>query len=470
MLKRFCQLKNFNFLVLLVLIMMHELSAQTVIFSENMGVPSATTLVTAYTGFQNSGVLTFSNGAQAATADVRTTQASSGYTNSSGGGNVFFTGTSTTNAGGFSIEGINAVNFRDLKLDFAYRKESSTAFPNFAVDFWDGSAWVNLGNTSAALFNEAASTPVNWYPAKTITLPAAAQINGLKIRFVRNVGGTATIRVDDVILKGTPAVVGTCGTNVVVSSNLTSSCGPATVNLSVQSDPLVTGANWVWYSGSCGGTRLGTGASLTGVAVSATTNFFVRTEGGTCGSTRSCESLAVTVTPIPAMTIDVLGDTSLLPGQTTTLIATANPNSADLVYTWKKDGVVVSGATASSLVTGIDDIGTYTVSVSTSTGCTATSPGRRITAAASSSLWVSPNPSAGLFTVRFYSRATVFNFKRLLTIFSTKGDVVYRASVPVTAPYSAIEVDFSNMPKGLYFLQLRKDNQELLATGKVVVQ
>ncbi|NDF99584.1 MAG: hypothetical protein EB101_11820, partial [Chitinophagia bacterium] len=94
-------------------------------------------------------------------------------------------------------------------------------------DYWNGSAWVNLGNTAAALFNEAANAPVGWYPAKTISLPAAAQINGLKLRFVRNVGGTVTIRVDDVVLTGTPAVVGSCGTNVSVSSSVTASCGPA---------------------------------------------------------------------------------------------------------------------------------------------------------------------------------------------------------------------------------------------------
>ncbi|NBR37720.1 MAG: hypothetical protein EBT80_10335, partial [Chitinophagales bacterium] len=72
--------------------------AQTVIFAESMGVPSATTLVTAYTGWQNAGALTFSDGQQAAPADVRTTNASSNYPNASGGGNVFYTGTSSTNA------------------------------------------------------------------------------------------------------------------------------------------------------------------------------------------------------------------------------------------------------------------------------------------------------------------------------------------------------------------------------------
>jgi len=272
---RCINLFRFSLLSVASLLASSTLQAQTVIFSESMGVPSATTVVTTYTGWQNAGALIFSNGEQAASADVRTTNASTGYANASGGGNVFYTGTSATNAGGFSIEGINVAAFRNLTLDFAYRKESSSAFPNFSVDYWNGTAWVNLGNTAAALFNEAANAAVGWYPAKTISLPAAAQINGLKLRFVRNTGGTITIRVDDVVLTGTPAVVGSCGTNVSVSSSVTASCGPTSVNLSVASGPLVPGASWVWYSGSCGGTRVGTGATLAGVPVSATTSFFV---------------------------------------------------------------------------------------------------------------------------------------------------------------------------------------------------
>ncbi|MFM7645265.1 MAG: hypothetical protein ACKO41_00980 [Sphingomonadales bacterium] len=446
------------------------LNAQTIIFSENMGVPAATTLVNAYTGWQNAGSLIFSNGEQAATADVRTTNASTGYTNASGGGNIFYTGASATNAGGFSIESINAASFRNMTLDFAYRKENATAFPNFSVDYWNGTAWVNLGNTSAALFNEAATAAVGWYPAKTISLPAAAQINGLKFRFVRNTGGTVTIRVDDVVLSGTPAVVGSCGTNVSVSSSVTASCGPTAVNLSVVSGPLLPGASWVWYSGSCGGTRVGTGATITGVPVNATTNFFVRSEGATCGATRPCETVTVTVTPIPVMSVEVLGDTSLIPGKTTTLIATATPASTGLVYTWRKDGVLVNGATSSSLTIGIDDLGSYTVSALTASGCSATSPARRIAAAASEQAWISPSPTTGPFKVRYYSRATAFNFQRILYIYDQQGRLVYSRNYPITGPYSSMDVDFSGMSKGTYYVFIGKTVGERIAVGKLIVQ
>ena len=99
---------------------------QSVIFSESAGTPAATTLVNAYTGWQNNGIYTFTNGGQPTTTDVRTTNPSSGYTGASGNGNVFFTGVSNAVAG-FAIEGINVANFVNLTLDYGYRKESATA-------------------------------------------------------------------------------------------------------------------------------------------------------------------------------------------------------------------------------------------------------------------------------------------------------------------------------------------------------
>src|SRR5690606_35656960 len=63
-------------------------------------------------------------------------------------------------------------------------------------------SWTSLVNTASDLFNEPSNAPAVWYPSKTIALPAAAQINGLKIRWVKS--GTVAIRIDDVRLTGTP--------------------------------------------------------------------------------------------------------------------------------------------------------------------------------------------------------------------------------------------------------------------------
>jgi hypothetical protein len=52
---------------------------------------------------------------------------------------------------------------------------------------------------------------------------------------------------------------------------------------------------WVWYTGSCGGTQIGTGSSLS-VTPNGTTTFYVRGEG--CGSNTNCVQVTVNVTPV----------------------------------------------------------------------------------------------------------------------------------------------------------------------------
>ncbi len=175
--------------------------AQVTIFSENMGTVSGTTQIATHNtnnGFQNSGTLTYSSGDITNPADLRSTSGSTGYTNASGGANVFFSTGSGSVARGFAIEGINASTFTNLQLQFAYRKEQIPNLPDLVLDFWNGTEYVNVPFT----FNEEASAAQGWYLSPLINLPAAAQINGLKLRWVRNTNGTTT-RIDDVVLKGT---------------------------------------------------------------------------------------------------------------------------------------------------------------------------------------------------------------------------------------------------------------------------
>ncbi|PKP19160.1 MAG: hypothetical protein CVU05_11970, partial [Bacteroidetes bacterium HGW-Bacteroidetes-21] len=74
-------------------------------------------------------------------------------------------------------------------------------------------------------------------------------------------------------------------------------CPSLSTTLSVSGGSLGTGASWHWYSGSCGGTAVGTGATLSVSPVS-TTTYYVRAEGD-CGTT-ACVSVTVTVNPSPS--------------------------------------------------------------------------------------------------------------------------------------------------------------------------
>src|SRR5690606_11986402 len=78
-------------------------------------------------------------------------------------------------------------------------------------------------------------------------------------------------------------------------------CVGSSTSLTVNGGSLGSGANWQWYSGSCGGTSAGSGSIIT-VSPSTTPTYFVRAVG-TCNST-TCQSVTVTVNPVvnPAWT------------------------------------------------------------------------------------------------------------------------------------------------------------------------
>lgn len=190
-----------RFLVAFFILVSYNLFSQTTIFSESMGSVGGTTSISAHetaNGFDNDSY-TMTQGGAANPADLRATSVSSGYAGASGAANVWFT---TTNAQyGFAIEGIDASLYTNLTVDFAVRKEgaSGTAFATFALDYWDGSSYqpVTLSGLPTAANN------AGWYLITGITLPAAANINGLRLRFTKT--GTIACRLDDVILKGTGA-------------------------------------------------------------------------------------------------------------------------------------------------------------------------------------------------------------------------------------------------------------------------
>lgn len=90
-------------------------------------------------------------------------------------------------------------------------------------------------------------------------------------------------------------VVGTNGTESTAPSSITGTspiCNGSSSTLSVSGGSLGTNAAWKWYSGSCGGTPVGTGSSIS-VSPVTTTTYYVRAEGD-CNTT-TCVSFTVNV-------------------------------------------------------------------------------------------------------------------------------------------------------------------------------
>ncbi len=108
------------------------------------------------------------------------------------------------------------------------------------------------------------------------------------------------------------------------------SCG-GSVTLNKVGGSLGTGASWKWYSGSCGGTLVGTGASVT-VSPTSTTTYFIRAEGGGCGTT-TCASVTVTVNTPSTDPASASASLSTTCGNPTTL--TVSGGSLGTGASWK---------------------------------------------------------------------------------------------------------------------------------------
>ena len=141
----------------------------------------------------------------------------------------------------------------------------------------------------------------------------------------------------------------------VTATDLTITCGNAT-SLSYTGG---TGSTFVWYSGSCGGTQVGTGNNLT-VSPAVTTTYFGRWENG--GSVSDCKPVTVTVNKI-ASSVTISGNSSVNTNTTVTFTA-GNPGGVPgVTYSWSAPGGSPSTGNASTFTTKWASAGTMNVTI-----------------------------------------------------------------------------------------------------------
>ncbi|MBM6498636.1 T9SS type A sorting domain-containing protein [Flavobacterium macrobrachii] len=339
--------KSTFYQILFILTCFHCSWSQT-LFQENMGSPTSTTNITGNV-FENTTSLSYSNGEQSNSADVRITNASTGYSGASSGGNIFFS--STVGAYGFSIEGINASSYTSLSLQFGYRKESSTSHALFSVDYWNGSAWVVLANSETDLFNESASASAKWYLSKVLTLPLEARINGLKIRFVKT--GNKAIRIDDVLLtaNGTPIDTPSSSSDIVFNPSSSTSSNTNINYLNYQADVITSTTNSVGVMGFYlrdGGVSLNDNDSLvtelTEITFNVTNSTNIRSARLFVGNSPR----GVTVPVNGASTITFTGLTNIIAADNDQLAINLRVTFNEVVTDNEQVQFTVSSATASS--------------------------------------------------------------------------------------------------------------------------
>lgn len=174
------------------------------------------------------------------------------------------------------------------------------------------------------------------------------------------------------------------------------------------------------------------------------------------------------VNPLPTVVIAANPYTSLFPGLRTTLSSTVSPNAAS-TYTWMRNGVTVAGATSATLGVDVDGLGAYQLRVTDVNGCTNMSNIVTIKDSVSAKCFIYPNPTNGVFQVRYYSVANNV-LPRTLTVFDAKGDRVFTQRYSIGRPYDRMDVDMRAYGKGLYWVEIGDQNGSRLAMCRIVIQ
>jgi hypothetical protein len=174
---------------------------------------------------------------------------------------------------------------------------------------------------------------------------------------------------------------GTCGNSGCASVTLTynstsvaptgitatpaSICNGSSSTLSVSGGSLGSGGTWQWYTGSCGGTSAGSGASIS-VSPGTTTTYYVRAES-TCGNT-SCASVSLTVSPT-SLSAAAAGPDQFICTSSTTLAATPPGAGTGTWTVLNGTGTITSVNSATSTVTGIPASSSVTLRWTISSSC-----------------------------------------------------------------------------------------------------
>jgi hypothetical protein len=106
------------------------------------------------------------------------------------------------------------------------------------------------------------------------------------------------------------------GTAPTAITGITTICSGTTTTLTATGG----NANTKWFTSSCGGTQVGTGASFTTPSLTSATTYYAANEA--CGGITSCATTTVNITPSSTAPTAITGTTTICSGTTTTLTAT----------------------------------------------------------------------------------------------------------------------------------------------------
>lgn len=218
------------------------------------------------------------------------------------------TGSDQTNYLILTLDLSNYSCSNDLQLSFWHAQYDDEDDGNDRV--WirgnDGAAWIQIHDLTSSQGSDG-----TWVQVSGLDIDQALANNGqsvsatFQVRFGQEDNASYSLdgrAFDDISITGTG---GNCCTDPVITyvqATADTICKGDETMLSVIGT-LNNATEWHWYTGSCGGTPVGTGMSIT-VSPTTLTTYYVRGEGG-CVTPGNCAAHAITIHP--SLTVYDLG-------------------------------------------------------------------------------------------------------------------------------------------------------------------
>jgi large repetitive protein len=248
---------------------------------------------------------------------------------------------------------------------------------------------VTITNAAGCATTASALTvTVNPLPTATITASGATTFcQGGSVTLTANGGTGLSYQWSNGSNNQTLAVT-TAGsyTVTVTDANGCSSTSAATVVTvnSLPSAPAITGtaavcvgsttllsttaSNPVWSSANAAVATIAANGLVTGVSAGTVAMTYTTTNANGCVNS---QSVTVTVNTLPTAAISTMGATTFCQGSSVTLLASSPTAGMTYTYQWRLNGTAITGATASTYVA--NSSGAYAVTITTNSGCSATS-------------------------------------------------------------------------------------------------
>ncbi len=212
--------------------------------------------------------------------------------------------------------------------------------------------------------------------------------------------------------------------------------------------------------------------SINNAAITLSENIYrvVVSSSGCNNVISSAVSLRLSIKPTIFLTIPAASNTN--PTANTTIYTTVNPQGLKVLYTWKRNGVIIPNM-LSLLTIAVDDEATYDVTITDiTTGCQSTSNTINTLASKSDNLianrlFVYPNPVKTILQVR-YNNSANSNRNTMLNVYDEKGLRVFSKDYIISGTYGRMDVDMSRFQSGTYMIYLMDNFGKRLSTGKVV--